>query len=956
MSTSRGRNFRRRADDDDDDEGGGDNNNGPQSATPTTSKPPSKPSAASSSSKPKKPDQQKQAPKPKLLSFADDEDSAADGPNIRPPRSKTPSSSSTRPAPKPSSATSSLSSTHKLTSSKDRHAAPSPSLPSNVLPQAGTYTKEALLELQKNTRTLARPARPSAPPDPKPETVVVLRGLLKPDDGVSAKSDGSPNGREDRVEKNEEEDEEAEDEWPDQAKIDAIRAKRERMRQSRAAAPDFISLDGGSALGSGTTEGLSDEEPEFRERIAMLGDSKKKGVFESFEDKVNIGKKGKGRGEYEYEVREEEPDEDEEEKIWEEEQFRKGLGKRVDDGTGRGIITGSLNLPQQQQNYYSGAKRGDGYIGTHIASMIPPPLPVSTAATTPSIGGMVSGVPILDGMSIKQQAEAARKALQENSRRLKESHGKTLSSLVKTDENLSASLLNITSLERALTAAGEEYIFMQKLRDYISVICKFLQDKAPYIEELEDQMQKLNEERASANLERRAADNEDELVEIEAAVNAASLVFRKGDSSASTIAAASSAAEVAVAALRKQSNLPVKLDEFGRDENLQKRMDMNRRAEARQRRKARFESRRLSSMDVDSPLQKIEGESSTDESDTETRAYKSNRDLLLQTADQIFDDSAEEFAQLSEVIKKFEKWKRDYARSYSDAYMSLSVPDIFSPYVRLELLRWDPLHEEADFFDMKWHTLLFNYGLPEDGSNVGYDDPDSDLVPGLVEKVALPLLHHEIAHCWDMLSIEETRNAVSATTLVINYVSASCEPLRELLVAVSTRLSDAVSSLTVPTWSPQVLKAVPNAARVAAYRFGMSVRLMRNICVWKEILAISVLERLALDELLCGKILPHVRCIMSDIHDAVTRCERIVASLSGVWTGPSASGDRSRKLQPLVEFVLSLGNALQKRHVSGVAEAETGNLARRLKKILVELNEYDYARELARAFHLKEAL
>lgn len=88
-----------------------------------------------------------------------------------------------------------------------------------------------------------------------------------------------------------------------------------------------------------------------------------------------------------------------------------------------------------------------------------------------------------------------------------------------------------------------------------------------------------------------------------------------------------------------------------------------------------------------------------------------------------------------------------------------------------------------------------------------------------------------------------------------------------------------------------MLKAVPNAARVAAYQFGMSVRLMKNICLWKDILALPVLEKLVLDELLCGKVLPHVRSIASNVHDAVTRTERIIASLSGVWAGPSVTGD-----------------------------------------------------------------
>ena len=154
--------------------------------------------------------------------------------------------------------------------------------------------------------------------------------------------------------------------------------------------------------------------------------------------------------------------------------------------------------------------------------------------------------------------------------------------------------------------------------------------------------------------------------------------------------------------------------------------------------------------------------------------------------------------------------------------MSLSAPAIMSPYVRLELLKWDPLHEDADFSEMKWHSLLFNYGLPEDGKDLDTDDADANLVPtlGVVEKVALPILHHEIAHYWDMFSTQETRNAVSATT--------SSEALKKLLRALRTRLAEAVGSIMVRTWSP----LVPNAA----FRFGMCVRLMRNVWLWKEIL------------------------------------------------------------------------------------------------------------------------
>ena len=191
--------------------------------------------------------------------------------------------------------------------------------------------------------------------------------------------------------------------FPDQATINAIRAKRERLRQSRAAAPDYISLDGGS--NHGEAEGLSDEEPEFRGRIAMFGEktetvTMKKGVFEDVDERgidVNFGKKDSGEDEG--------VDEDEEEKIWEEEQFRKGLGKRMDDGTGRvAVVTATSVVPvvhsAQQQKFVYPA--------------------VTSVSGVPSIGGAVGASQVLDAMmSIPKQAEIAKKALQENVKRLK---------------------------------------------------------------------------------------------------------------------------------------------------------------------------------------------------------------------------------------------------------------------------------------------------------------------------------------------------------------------------------------------------------------------------------------------------------------------------------------------------------------------------------------------------------
>ncbi|KAL9809760.1 Transcriptional repressor ILP1 [Arabidopsis thaliana] len=888
MGSNRPKNFRRRGDD------GGDEIDG-KVATPL-----SKPTSTLSSSKPKT--LSASAPKKKLLSFADDEEEEEDGAprvTIKPKNGRDRVKSSSRLGVSGSS--------HRHSSTKERRPASS-----NVLPQAGSYSKEALLELQKNTRTLPY-SRPSANAEPK----VVLKGLIKPPQDHEQQSLKDVVKQVSDLDFDEEgEEEQHEDAFADQAAI--IRAKKERMRQSRSApAPDYISLDGG-IVNHSAVEGVSDEDADFQGIFVGPRPQKddKKGVFD-FGDENPTAKETTTSSIYE--------DEDEEDKLWEEEQFKKGIGKRMDEGSHR---TGTSNgigvplhskqqtLPQQQPQMYA------YHAGT----------PMPNVSVAPTIGPATS----VDTLPMSQQAELAKKALKDNVKKLKESHAKTLSSLNKTDENLTASLMSITALESSLSAAGDKYVFMQKLRDFISVICDFMQNKGSLIEEIEDQMKELNEKHALSILERRIADNNDEMIELGAAVKAAMTVLNKHGSSSSVIAAATSAALAASTSIRQQMNQPVKLDEFGRDENLQKRREVEQRAAARQKRRARFENKRASAMEVDGPSLKIEGESSTDESDTETSAYKETRDSLLQCADKVFSDASEEYSQLSKVKARFERWKRDYSSTYRDAYMSLTVPSIFSPYVRLELLKWDPLHQDVDFFDMKWHGLLFDYGKPEDGDDFAPDDTDANLVPELVEKVAIPILHHQIVRCWDILSTRETRNAVAATSLVTNYVSASSEALAELFAAIRARLVEAIAAISVPTWDPLVLKAVPNTPQVAAYRFGTSVRLMRNICMWKDILALPV--------------------IASNIHDAVTRTERIVASLSGVWTGPSVTRTHSRPLQPLVDCTLTLRRILEKRLASGLDDAETTGLARRLKRILVELHEHDHAREIVRTFNLKEAV
>ncbi|CAK9228095.1 unnamed protein product [Sphagnum troendelagicum] len=119
------------------------------------------------------------------------------------------------------------------------------------------------------------------------------------------------------------------------------------------------------------------------------------------------------------------------------------------------------------------------------------------------------------------------------------------------------------------------------------------------------------------------------------------------------------------------------------------------------------------------------GASSSEGSESEERAYKFGQQEILQTAERVFGDASEEYSQLGNVKGGLE------TRS--------------------------------------WFMLLFDYGMQVNGKKVEEGDADINLIRELMEKVALPVLH-EIAHCWDALSMEQSKHAIAAFQEMLIYV------------------------------------------------------------------------------------------------------------------------------------------------------------------------------------------
>jgi hypothetical protein len=163
---------------------------------------------------------------------------------------------------------------------------------------------------------------------------------------------------------------------------------------------------------------------------------------------------------------------------------------------------------------------------------------------------------------------------------------------------------------------------------------RFLQDKSPLVEELEEALLELYEGRAAALERRRAAGDVEERPPAEAAVAAAMAVLSRGGAGA----AAAAAAEAAAAAAEEKLlglDLPIELDEFGRDANAEKKAEL---AQHAKQRRAHLEAleRQFEAQAAGGGAAAVEprfGEDTSEESEGEVSHFRTRQGEVQDAAD-----------------------------------------------------------------------------------------------------------------------------------------------------------------------------------------------------------------------------------------------------------------------------------------------------------------------------------
>ena len=235
-----------------------------------------------------------------------------------------------------------------------------------------------------------------------------------------------------------------------------------------------------------------------------------------------------------------------------------------------------------------------------------------------------------------------------------------------------------------------------------------------------------------------------------------------------------------------------------------------------------------------------DGESSDDELPTQDANTLSKlKEDVENQAKLSMEDVVEEFSELGRVVERLQSWREEDEESYKSAYVSLCLPKIFSPLIRLEMLLWSPLlHTSSSLSQCHWFSTLATFGaVSMDQYHQWETDPDRHLVSSCCEKVILPRLVIMVKTSYDPMSSSQTSNLISFLSKLVSdcpTITIRSKHLRELLTAVVDTIKDTLDNeVYIPMYTKHQMEAPGNLhANFFNRQFWSTFKLYKNVLSW----------------------------------------------------------------------------------------------------------------------------
>ncbi|KAM7362584.1 PAX3- and PAX7-binding protein 1 [Cochliomyia hominivorax] len=627
---------------------------------------------------------------------------------------------------------------------------------------------------------------------------------------------------------------------PDAAMIHAARKRRQKAREQG----DFIAVEEpkvetkkGSRLAREDIEGDNSDDEERVDMNAITGIKEREERREKF---------------YAVEKDYSEDDSDCETNEWENQQIRKG-------------VTGAQLVNAQHESVLSRFM-----IKSNMENALEaPPQPESTSSLLEQAYAkctLEKPQQILNANKTKKDKTKAavlrspqeiRDAIADRLNKLKELNKNHLEDIERIGREMQAMKLEEMDCKQKAPTAAAKYRFYQEIKCYVTDLVDCLNEKSPLITDLEKRCLQFFGKHQHFLIERRRQDVRDQAKEMAEATKPSSV--RRG-------------AEY--------------------DEQV-------RRAAEREGRRTR---RRCERERQNTLASHLDGMSSDEEtSDRYQELFQNELEQLVKEGIEIMDDVTDEFSKIEIILTKFYAWRKTDMASYKDAFISLCLPKILGPLIRLEMLTWSPLL--ADFKDIEklnWYSAAMLYAWSEEETEESLkQDPDVHLVPTLLEKIVLPKLIDIVTHCWDPLSTTQTLRLIGFINRLGRDFPLKEEgkTLQQLFNAILEKMKLALENdVFIPIFPKQVQE---NKTSFFQRQFCSGLKLFRNFLSWQGIIADTPLREMAIGSLLNRYLLLAMRVCTPN--DAISKAYIIVNTLPTVWLQPDS--ECLKNLQLFITYI-----------------------------------------------------
>lgn len=240
----------------------------------------------------------------------------------------------------------------------------------------------------------------------------------------------------------------------------------------------------------------------------------------------------------------------------------------------------------------------------------------------------------------------------------------------------------------------------------------------------------------------------------------------------------------------------------------------------------------------------------------ETTFANTCRDIYKQSIE-LFEDVYDDFSDIRIIAERFQEWKEKDPQTYNLIYVSDSLPTLFDPFVRLELLQnlWDPLFRSPLFDSMRWYRVTAAYG----GGSMTDDDKDRNLVPNIIEKTILPRIWAYLGPLFDPISTRQNQRLLAAVEELLVYLEPT--KLGDVISTIRGNLQglvDRVDLLAIP------IELVEKNYELFDYEKNQLLRalkLVSNCLLWAKVMPFKTIQAIVatiVDE----KIVPHLRGLL----------------------------------------------------------------------------------------------